>query len=123
SAGNEYNPMDDLGRVELTIEPDGRAHLVHHEIGRRTQSRGTVDAASLDRLREALERAGFPRVRDHEIVPDALLCTLPLDAGSGPGALVCPPGVDGQSVRVDRPAPQYGGAFTILDSVVAELSE
>ena len=73
SAGNEHNPMDDLGRTELTIEPDGTAVLEHHRIGHRDTYTGHVE---LGDLYAALERAGFPRPGLRPILPDTRLKTL-----------------------------------------------
>jgi hypothetical protein len=108
SAGNEENPMDPVGRVELTIDADGRARLEHFSRRGHSEYEGAVDPADLDRLRQALARAGFPQVANHRIVPDTRLCTLV---------------VDDQSILVARGAPDYAEAFAILDSLVTELSE
>jgi hypothetical protein len=106
-AGNEENPMDQLGRVDLTIEADGRARLVHRFRGRRSEYRGAVDAADLARLHSALASAGFPRPARQGVRPDSRLCTLD---------------VDGESVRVARRAPEYDEALALLDALVEELS-
>jgi hypothetical protein len=62
SVGNENNPTDPWGRSELVIHSDGSARLDHH-FSMRGGSRawvGHVDAAALDELLAALDRAGFP---------------------------------------------------------------
>jgi hypothetical protein len=108
SAGNEHNPMDNLGRVELSIDAGALARLEHFDRSGHREYSGTVGAAELARLRAALDRAGFPRVVKHRFLPDSRVCKLD---------------VDGQSILVARQAPEYDPAFTILDSIVAELSE
>jgi hypothetical protein len=106
SVGNEHSPMDFAGRFELTIEPDGRARLEHHERQGTRQFAGHVDR--LDELGKALERAGFPAQDWKPIVPDTRMCSIY---------------VDEQGVSVPWRDARYAAPIALLDSIVAELSE
>ena len=118
SVGNEHNPADPWGRSELVIHPDGSARLDHHfSRGREPRAwSGHVDAAALDELLAALDRAGFPLF-------------LPVRA--------LPPGTTLRSLAVERdgavqqglfswnnlpPQPGYAEAFDLIDAVIRQLS-
>src|SRR3954449_7442200 len=64
-AGNEHNPSDPFGRLELTVDPDGTARLDHYRVGWHKAWGGVIDGGVLKRVSDALERAGFPAVPDH----------------------------------------------------------
>src|SRR3954471_2077311 len=64
-AGNEHNPSDPFGRLELIVDPDGTARLDLYRVGAHQAWGGVIDAAVLKRVSDALERAGFPAVPDH----------------------------------------------------------
>src|SRR5712691_6663022 len=118
-AGNENNPCDPIGRTELSIEPDGPARLDHFQSRHRGQRawRGRVDAAAVEGIWIALDRAGFPDVARHRLVAGATLRVL--SAISAAGTM--------RTVRVEwsiaRKLPGYDAAFALLDAIVRQLSE
>jgi hypothetical protein len=115
SAGNEHSPTDPWGRSELVIQPDGRARLDHHfSRGRGTRVwTGRVGAAALAALWAALDRSGFPVAPRPQLVPDATVHQLTVQAGE-----------ESQQVIVDRSQapPGYREAFALLDQVTGQLS-
>src|SRR3954471_1073481 len=66
-AGNEHNPSDPFGRLELIVDPDGTARLDHYRVGAHQAWGGVIDAAVLERVSDALARAGFPDVPAHPL--------------------------------------------------------
>ena len=117
SAGNEHSPTDPWGRSELVIQPDGRARLDHHfsrERGTRVWT-GQVDAAALAALWAALARSGFPAAPRPQLVPDATVCQLTVQAGDVSEQVIIDYGL-GQSL------PGYGEALGLLDAVIGQLS-
>jgi hypothetical protein len=116
SAGNEHSPTDPWGRSELVIQPDGRARLDHHfSRGRGTRVwTGRVGAAALNALWAAVDQSGFPAAPRPQLVPDATVHQLTVQAGEGPS----------QQAIVDRlqPPPGYGAVFDLLDQVIGQLS-
>jgi hypothetical protein len=116
--GNEHNPADPWGRSELVIHPDGSARLDHH-FSRGGESRawsGSVDAAALDELLAALERAGFPPLSPVlPAPPDATLRWLAVEAEGA---------VRQGLINADGPArhPGYAAAFDLIDAVIRQLS-
>jgi hypothetical protein len=115
SVGNEHNPGNPFGRSELTIEPDGAARLDHFQLGQQQAWIGRVTPAALDRLRSALERAGFPNVPDH-----------PLPAGSSVRALRAESEGASRAASLEwhaaRKLPGYDEAFPIIDAIVHQMS-
>ena len=117
SAGNESNPGNPWGRSELVIAPDGSARLdqFFSRQPRAAAWTGLVDAAALDALWAALDRAGFPAVPAFRPVAGATFRTLTVEA-------------DGVSRRAlldwhQAPSlPGYAEAFDLLDGVVRQLS-
>jgi hypothetical protein len=118
SVGNEHNPADPLGRSELVIHPDGSARLDHH-FSRGGEPRawsGHVDAAALDELLAALDRAGFPPSRPAQgFPPDSALRWLAVEAAGA---------VQQGVISRDDPSPQpgYAAAFDLIDAVIRQLS-
>ena len=110
--GNEHNPTDPFGRVELTIAPDGRAALEHvSRRGRRTWS-ATVRPAALARLVAVIASSGFPDVPlDGPVRPDTTLRRL--SVGSVSALVVLRPEV----------SPAYAEAFALLDAIAEEISD
>jgi hypothetical protein len=118
SAGNEHSPTDPWGRSELVIQPDGRARLDHH-FSRRRGTRvwtGRVDATTLAALWAALDQSGFPVAPRPQLVPDATVHQLTVQTGEVPQQIILD---DGQA----RSLPGYGGAFTLLQKVIDQLSD
>ncbi|HTN27524.1 MAG TPA: hypothetical protein VL180_07050 [Burkholderiales bacterium] len=115
-AGNEHNPGNPFGRAELVIEADGRMRLEH--FARRREPRawtGTIDAAALERLDAALERANFPVV------------AMPPLRGGAEYRQLAATGADGtrEAIAVEWHAvaqmPGYREAFSILDATISQL--
>jgi len=115
SVGNEHDPGDPWGRSELVIQPDGTARLDHHYSrgGWSDAWTGRVDAAALDALWAALDRAGFPAATASAPTGGATLRQLTVD-------------VDGvaEHALIDWRAtlPGYTDAFDILDGMIRQLS-
>lgn len=117
SVGNENDPGDPWGRSELVIQPDGTARLDHHfsrvrDVGAWT---GRVDAAALEAVWTALERAGFPAAPGSAPVAGAALRRLTVEAD---GALE-------QAIigwHMTSSLPGYAEAFDLLDGVIRQLS-
>ena len=59
-AGNEHNPSDPFGRVELDLTGDGAVRVEHRGRSGNRSWTATVDSAFLDELGAALAEAGFP---------------------------------------------------------------
>lgn len=115
--GNENNPGDPWGRSELVISPGGSARLDHHFSRRRETGAwtGQVDAAALDALWAALDRAGFPAVPALPLVAGATLRRLVVDAdGTQREAIV--------DWHQAPSLPGYAEAFDLLDGVIRQLS-
>jgi hypothetical protein len=117
SVGNENSPTDPWGRSELVIHPDGSARLDHH-FSMRGGSRawaGHVDAAALDELLAALERAAFPPFAPAlPFLPGTTLRRLTVETN---GAVE--QGVIDWNVS---PQPGYAEAFDLIDAVIRQLS-
>lgn len=124
SAGNEHNPTDPFGRTELVIHPDGRARVDHHFPGHQGTRvwTGRVGAETLTALWAALDRAGFPSAPPLQLVPDATVRNLTVEAG--PGDAQAGPVAGQASFDYHRAAslPGYGDAFGLLDHVISQLS-
>jgi hypothetical protein len=117
SVGNEHNPGDPWGRSELVIQHDGTARLDHHFSRVRTVGAwtGRVDAAALEALWSALERAGFPTAPTTPLLPGAAPRRLTVDSD----------GVSEQAMIGYHEAsklPGYAEAFDLLDAIVRQLS-
>ncbi|MEP7024414.1 MAG: hypothetical protein ABJB47_11575 [Actinomycetota bacterium] len=117
SAGNENSPTDPWGRSELVIQPGGRARLDHHfSRGRGTRVwAGQVDTGTLSALWAALTRSGFPVVPRLQLVPDATVRQLMVEAAGLSQQVSIE---DSQS----RLLPGYREVFGILDGVIGQLS-
>jgi len=117
NVGNEHDPGDPWGRSELVIDPDGTARLEHHFSRSQTVGAwaGHVDAAALETLWAALERAGFPAAP-----------VTPLTPGASPRKLVVETdGVSEQAIIGYHQASSLSGyaeAFDLLDAIVRQLS-
>jgi hypothetical protein len=115
SAGNEHDPGNPFGRTELTIAPDGTARLELHEVGRQRAWTGRVAPETLDRVRAALDRAGFPAVSPHPVPGGATIRQLAIGDGA-----------DRRAASVEWNAANrlagYDEAFGVLDAVVRALS-
>lgn len=117
SVGNEHDPGDPWGRSELVILPDGAARLDHHFSRSRAVGAwsGRVDAAALDRLWSALDRAGFPAGSTRPLTACSAVRRLTVEA-------------DGQTHQTiigwheAASLPAYDEAFGILDAVINQLS-
>jgi hypothetical protein len=117
STGNENNPGNPWGRSELIIAPDGSARLDHFfsRQPRVAAWTGLVDAAALDALWAALDRAGFPAVPAFRPVAGATFRALTVEDGE-------------TSLRAlldwhQAPSlPGYAEAFDLLDGVIRQLS-
>lgn len=113
--GNKYNPGDPWGRSSLVIEPDGSARLDQDTLGGVFSFTGTVTAAALERFWKALDEAGFPTVAEHKT-----------PAGSATRSLTIGDAPDAPTARIAYHAtgsmPGYGVAFSLLDSVVRQIS-
>jgi hypothetical protein len=115
--GNEHNPGNPWGRSELVIAQDGTAHLDHYfsrepAVG---SWHGQVEAEALGRLRDALDRAGFPVVPAFQPVADATLRWLRVEAA----------GTEQRAIVDWHQAPSlpgYAEAFDLLDGVIRQLS-
>jgi hypothetical protein len=117
SAGNEHSPTDPWGRSELVIQPDGRARLDHHysrERGTRVWV-GQVDAGTLTALWDALAGAGFPAAPRPQLVPDATVRQLTVQAGPAPGQVTL-------EYHRAQTLPRYSEAFAIIDRLISALS-
>jgi hypothetical protein len=116
--GNEHNPADPQGRSELVIHPDGSARLDHYfSRGRSPRAwSGQVDAAALDELLTALDRAGFPPSSPAvPFPPDTTLRHLAVEAdGAVRQGLI--------SWHDPAPRPGYAAAFDLIDAVIRQLS-
>lgn len=115
SVGNEHDPGDPWGRSELVIQPDGTARLDHHHSRGGSSDAWTarVDAAALDALWGALDRAGFPAAPTSAPTGGATLRRLTVDVdGVAEHALI------GWHATL----PGYTEAFDILDGVIRQLS-
>jgi hypothetical protein len=117
SAGNENSPTDPWGRSELVIQPDGRTRLDHHfSRGRGTRVwTGRVDAATLAALWAALARSGFPAAPRPQLVPDATVRQLTVEAGPVPRQVIL-------EYSQAQSLPGYGEAFGLLDQVIGQLT-
>jgi len=118
TVGNEHNPADPWGRSELTIHPDGSTRLDHYSATAaepRAWS-GHVDAAALDELLAALDRAGFPPLPPaRAFPPDTTLRSLAVEAD----------GLVRQGLfswHDPSPRPGYAAAFDVIDAVIRQLS-
>jgi hypothetical protein len=116
--GNEHNPADPWGRSELVIHPDGSARLDQHfpRGGEPRAWSGRVDAAALDELLAALDRAGFPPSRPAPgLPPDTTLRWLVVEAAGA---------VRQGFISWHEPPPQpgYAEAFDLIDAVIRQLS-
>ena len=111
--GNEENPGDPFGRSLLEVAPDGSARLDHFARGgiKRAWS-GRVEAAALERLWAALDRAGFPQVPKHPIVGGATMRGLTVGDRR---AMV--------EWHAARKLAGYDEAFGLLDTIVRQLSQ
>jgi hypothetical protein len=118
SVGNEHNPADPWGRSELVIHPDGSARLDHHfsRGGKPRAWSGHVDAAALDELLAALDRAGFPLARPvRAFPPDTTLRSLAVEADGAVRQGIF-------SWNDPPPRPGYAEAFDLIDAVIRQLS-
>jgi len=108
--GNEHNPMDPFGRVDLKIEAPGDARLAHvSRTGGGTWT-ATVRPETLDGLRTAIAAAGFPDVPVFAAVPDSEVRTLAVGAA---GVMV---------VEQVAKLPAWADVFKTLDAIADEMS-
>lgn len=114
--GNENNPSDPWGRSMLCIEADGTARLDQHEFDRVSSWTGKVATSALEQFWGALAESGFPVVPPQ--LPPAGSSTRLLQVGKEP---------DAPSAYVAYhfagTLPGYKIAFSILDTIVRQLSE
>ncbi len=117
--GNENNPSDPWGRSELVIYSDGSARLDHHFSpgGRPPRAwAGYVDAAAMDELVAALDRAGFPPFPlAAAAVPDSTSRQLAVETDG----IVRRGGLDWEKSELP---PDYAAAFDLIDAVIRQLS-
>jgi hypothetical protein len=118
SVGNEHNPANPFGRSELSIAPDGGAHLDHYARGDFHRAwTGNVQAAALDRLWSALERAGFPSsTQPSFVLPDSTIRTLTAETEGKRATLQI-------AWRAVTALPGYDEAFAILDAIIRQLRQ
>jgi hypothetical protein len=62
-----------------------------------------------------LDRAGFPAAPQPQLVPDATVCQLTMEAGAVTQQVII-------GCRQAQSLPGYGEAFGILDRVIGQLS-
>jgi hypothetical protein len=115
SAGNEHSPTDPFGRTELLVEAGGAARLDHHERGRHRAWRGRVSAEALDRLAAALDASGFPETPGEPFVACSTIRRVVVERGR-----------ERLTAELEWHAPPrlpgYDELFTVLDSLVRQLS-
>jgi hypothetical protein len=115
SVGNEHNPTNPFGRTTLTVEQDRTARLERVRFGQQQTWTDVVEAATLDRLAAALERAGFPEVSRQPLVPDATVCSIGIEAdGTQQVAQL--------ELYASKTLPGYGEALQVLEEIVRTLS-
>jgi hypothetical protein len=116
SAGNEHAPSNPWGRTDLSIEPDGKASLEHRRLGRYRAWRGSVDAATVTRVHDALAKVGFPDVPPHPVAAGATIRVLTFVEGERQRTAMV-------AWHAAKDLPGYAEAFEVLDSIVRQLSE
>lgn len=114
--GNENNPGDPWGRSMLYIDTDGTARLSQHEFDRVQSWTGKVAAEALERMWSALDESGFPVVPPH--MPPAGSSTRVLQIGTEANSATAY-----VAYHFAGKLPGYGTAFSILDTIVRQLSE
>ena len=115
ASGNENAPGDPFGECVLILHGDGGARLDNRHAGKARAFTGRIDAATLTRIVDGLNLAGFPVVPPHRISPGA---TRSLTVRSGDAEHhILPMGW--------HAAPKIAGyreVFHLLDSIIVEIA-
>jgi len=116
--GDAYDPGNRHGSVVLQLFADGRALLDNAFGGAFTKSwEGVVERATLERILASLDAAAFPRVEEHSIPVGSTLRVILVRSGASEMHNTPIAWTAGAEMR------GYREAFTILDSLIAELSQ
>jgi hypothetical protein len=118
SVGNEHDPGDPWGRSELVIQHDGAARVDHYfsRVGGVGAWTGRVDAAALEALWAALQRAAFPTAPTTPLVPGAAPRRLTVETdGAAEHVMV--------GYHEASKLAGYAEAFDLLDAIVRQLSD
>lgn len=114
-SGNEHNPSDPFGRVELTIEADGAATLEHvWRMGDGAWT-GQVDPAAIERIRTALAESPFPDVPREPVAPGSNFRHI--EVGSGDDAQYAM-----LTERQGRNLDGYREAIAVLEALAHHMS-
>lgn len=111
SSGNEHNPSDPFGRVELTIDADGAATLEHHWRMGDGAWLAQVAPAAIERVRSALADSDFPDVPQEPVPPGSNFRHI--DVGTRSAML---------TERQGRDLDGYKDAIPVLEAIAHHMS-
>ena len=113
-AGNEHNPVDQVGRTTLEVAADGAVRLDRRSRFGHEAWTARVEPGFFEQLSAALEAAGFPDAPMIMPVPDEAIRNLQI-TGTPAGSVSLP-------WYGAAKLPGYAEAFTLLDALVSQLS-
>jgi hypothetical protein len=115
SVGSECNPGDPFGHSRLVIEVNGGTRLDQYARTGHSAWTGNVAASALDRFWRALEEAAFPDFPKHPVPGGSAIRDLNVGSLSGKSVYI--------AYHAAETMPGYNTAFTILDTVIRQISE
>ncbi|MDA0142046.1 hypothetical protein [Solirubrobacter deserti] len=116
SIGNEHNPGNPFGRIELIIDEDNHAKLELHFVGASSEWTGDVAPGLTDEIKAAFARGGFPHRPRHMLPAGATVREVELVVDDKPDYLMI---YDRLGMEVDG----YKDGFAMLEAIAVQLSE